>query len=217
MFTVGSGSIPLSPGTGNGQDYAGLVIVTGCSDSNLNTTTTGWVLDFGTPVTQFVYVTAGSSGTTATGCTATFYSGWAHGITGSTTYNYMVAPVDSQGGVGPAVGPITITNGNATLTPFNYNWIGFQAAPGVRMYAIYSDKGLGGAYTCINMAYTTGYSDWGFYLNSPFGCPPYVPSMPPVSATAETLYTTITAGGGHDLSHAGRCRVEQRQFTKRLR
>jgi hypothetical protein len=193
-FTVTSGDPHLVPGIGNGGDFVGAVSVAGCSDTNFNTTTTGWLLDFGTPVTSFTYNTSGSGGTSATGCVATFYEGWAHGITGSTTWNYKIAAVDAHGGVSAAIGPIAVTNGNATLTPLNYNWVGWQATTGAREFAVYRDNGMGGAYTCINMAYSMGYSDWGFSL--PSGCPAYVPATPPTSATAETLNTIITAGGG---------------------
>lgn len=193
-FTVTSGDPHLVPGIGGGSDFAGWIKVTGCSDANFNTTGTGWILNFGSPVTSLVYNTAGSGGTTATGCTATFYTGWAHGTTGATTWNYKVAPIDSHGGVGAAIGPIAITNGNATLNYYNYNWVGWQFTSGARMFAVYRDDGAGGAYTCRDIAYSVGYADYGRPL--PFGCPAYVPSTPPASPTAQTLNTTIASGGG---------------------
>lgn len=194
-FTITSGDAHLVPGIGSGSDFMGFVKVTGCSDSAFNTTGTGWLLNFGgSPATSFTYNSATSSGVSATGCTATFYYGYAHGTTGSTTWNYKVAPIDNKGGVGIAVGPITITNGNASLTPSNYNWIGYQYTTGARMFAIYRDDGAGGAYSCINISYSPGYSDWGRAL--PFGCPAFVPSTPPAAPTNQTLNTTIVSGGG---------------------
>lgn len=197
LYEVTSGSIPLVPGIGDGSDFAGFVSISGCSNSTLDTTGTGWILNWGTPVTYFYLNVTGltGSGATATGCAATFYTGWAHGITGSTTWKYYVAPIDAHGGVGAAVGPITITNGNATLSPSNYNWIGYQLTSGAREYAIYRDDGAGGAQSCIAVSMSGGgYSDWGRSL--PFGCPAYIPSTPPVGPTAETLNTTIVSGGG---------------------
>ncbi len=193
-LTITSGDPHLAPGIGSGSGFAGPITVTGCSDSNFNTTTTGWLLNFGTPVTSLTYNTSGSGGTTATGCTANFLVGWAHGTTGSTTWDYKIAPIDASGGVGAAVGPITITNGNATLSPYNYNWVGWQVTPGAREFAVYRDVAGNGVYSCINIAYYAGYSDWGGSLHN--GCPAYVPSTPPASPTAESLDTTITAGGG---------------------
>lgn len=194
-FTVTSGDPHLVPGVGNGSDFAGFVSVSGCTDTNFNTTGTGWLLNFGTPVTSFTYNTTGSGGTSATGCTATFYIGWAHGITGSTTWKYYVAPIDAHGGMGAAIGPITVTNGNATLSPQNYNWIGYQATSGAREYAIWRDNGAGGAQACLGVSTSGGgYSDWGRPL--PYGCPAYIPSAPPSSPTAQTLNTTIVSGGG---------------------
>ncbi len=90
--------------------------------------------------------------------------------------------------------PSSSRTGNATLSPQNYNWIGYQYTSGAREFAIYRDNGAGGAQSCINIAYGAGYSDWGRPL--PYGCPAYVPSTPPVSPTAETLNTTIVSGGG---------------------
>ena len=159
-FTVSSGSLPLIAGIDTGS--AAYVTISGCSDSSFDTTT-GWYQNWNTPVTLIMYTLAGT-GTSTTGCTATFYGGYAHGVTGSTTYKYYIAPVDANGGVGAAIGPITITNGNATLSGYNYNWLAFNEGPGIRQYAIYSDKGLGGAQACINMAYGRGFSDWGAYL-----------------------------------------------------
>ena len=67
-------------------------------------------------------------------------------------------------------------------------------AAGAREFAVYRDDGAGGAYTCQNISYSQGYSDWGRPL--PYGCPAYVPAAPPSSPTAQTLNTTIASGGG---------------------
>jgi hypothetical protein len=105
-----------------------------------------------------------------------------------------VAAVDANGGVGPASAAITITNGNATLSPTNYNWItfGWVVANTPHQWIIYSDKGLGGAYSCVGTSFTYGYSDFGIVLP----CPPFAPATPPALATAQVLNTTISAGGG---------------------
>ena len=207
-FTVTSGDPHLVPGIGDGSDFAGGVTVTGCSDSNFNTTTTGWLLNFGTPVTSFTYNTSGSGGTNATGCVATFYEGWAHGTTGSTTWDYKVAPIDAHGGVGAAVGPITITNGAATLTPYNYNWIGWQATAGAREFAVYRDNAGNGVYSCINISYSEGFSDWGQPL--PFGCPAYVPATPPDKSNRSNAQYDDHSRRRHDDADACCRGLEQR-------
>ena len=59
-------------------------------------------------------------------------------------------------------------------------------------FVIYSDLGLGGAYSCVGTAFTDGYSDRGL----PMPCPVFAPATPPASAGAQTLNTTIVNGGG---------------------
>jgi hypothetical protein len=140
--------------------------------------------------THFTYVNTGANANSSGG-TASTLVGYAHGVTGSTTYSYKVVAVDANMGYSAATPAITITNGNATLTRDNYNWIGFTLSRGY-MFGIYSDQGLGGAYTCVGTSFTNGYSDYGML----FPCPAFLPSTPPVSAGAQTLNTTILSGGG---------------------
>jgi len=48
------------------------------------------------------------------------------GATGSTTYYYTVQAVDAYGGVGPAITPVSVSTGNALLSPTNYNTISWN-------------------------------------------------------------------------------------------
>ena len=120
--------------------------ITGVTDSSYNGTfdVTG-VAD----TTHFTYAQTGANSSSSSG-TATMQFGYAHGLTGATTYNYKVSAVDVLGGMSPASSAITITTGNAILTTSNYNWINFGVASTVAAnvpheWVIYSDKGLGGA------------------------------------------------------------------------
>ncbi len=214
-FTVTSGDPHLLPGVGNGSDFAGVVTVTGCSDTNFNTTTTGWLLNFGTPVTSFTYNTAGSGGTSATGCTATFYQGWAHGTTGSTTWHYKIAAIDAHGGLSAAIGPITITNGNATLSPQNYNWVGWQGTAGAREFAVYRDDGMGGPYSCINIAYDDGIFRLGARASV------RLPGVCACNAAAQSHCGDPEhddrGGRRHNLADAGRERIEHRNHAECFR
>src|SRR6185369_14590519 len=60
-----------------------------------------------------------------------------NGATGSTTWAYYVAAVDTAGNIGLA-SPLTyITNGNATLTGSNFNALSWAAVTGAANYKIY--------------------------------------------------------------------------------
>jgi len=182
----------LLVGSGNGE-FQG-VQVSGCSISAYNGTFPIQTINDSTHLTY----TAGSSGTDSpTGCSATVFFGYAHGIAGSTTYNYQIVAVDQKMGYTAASGNFAIANGNATLSKYNYNhlmWAVTASVPngGPTMWLVYSDKGAGGAKTCVGSAFTNGFSDMGFALP----CPPFAPTNPPASAGAQALNTTITAGGG---------------------
>jgi hypothetical protein len=172
--------------------YQGIQI-TGVTDSSYNGTfdVTG-VAD----ITHFTYAQTGSNSSSSSG-TATMQFGYAHGLAGSTTYNYKVSAVDALGGMGPASAALSVANGNATLTTSNYNWINFgvassNAALVPHEWVIYSDKGLGGAYSCVGVSFTNAYSDFGL----PMPCPVFAPSTPPTSATAQVFNAIINAGGG---------------------
>ncbi len=142
---------------------------------------------------QLTY-TAGSSATdTATSCTVAFIFGYAHGATGSTTYNYKVVACDQNEGCSPASANLAITTGNATLTKDNYNWLTWPFNTSAYIWLIYSDKGLGGALTCVNAVFNMAATDMGADNNT---CPPWAPVNPPGAATAQSLFTTISAGAG---------------------
>jgi len=69
----------------------------------------------------------------------------------------------------PASAAITIANGNATLSTTNYNWINYGVASiGAALvpheWVIYSDRGLGGAYSCVGTSFTNAYLDMGLAL-----------------------------------------------------
>jgi hypothetical protein len=142
--------------------------------------------------TTFTYSQSGGteSGNPGTGTFNTLW-GYAHGTTGATTYNYKIVTVDFNGGYSAGSPAIQITNGNATLSTSNYNWIQWNQEPAA-MFWIYSDKGLGGALTCVGTAFTYAYSDFGL----PFPCTADAPTNPPSSPGRQSLYTTIASGAG---------------------
>jgi len=170
-------------GTGEG------VIVSGCSVSAYNGT---FPLQTVPDTTHFTYSVGSSATDTANSCSVQFIFGYAHGVTGSTTYNYKVVQCDFNEGCSPASSTLQITNGSATLSKNNYNWIAYPFNTSAAIYLLYSDKGLGGALTCVNASVTMAMIDIGGY--NP--CPPYAPTNPPASATAQSLYTTIVSGAG---------------------
>src|SRR6201998_2970662 len=169
-------------GTGEG------VVVSGCSVGAYNGT---FPIQTVANTTHFTY-NSGSATDTATGCSVQFIFGYAHGVTGSTTYNYKVVQCDFNEGCSPASSTLQITNGNATLSKNNYNWIAYPFNTNAAIYLLYSDKGLGRALTCVNASVTMAMIDIGGY--NPL--PPYAPTNPPASATAQSLYTTIVSGAG---------------------
>ena len=164
------------------------VNVTGVSDSSFNVALAG--VTTVPDATHFTYTNRGSNASSSGG-TASTLIGYAHGVTGSTTYKYRVVAIDANMGYSPATPAVTITNGNATLTRDNYNWIGYTLSPGF-MFGIYSDQGLAGSYTCVGTSFTNGYSDYGML----FPCPAFLPATPPGAAGNQTLNTTIVSGGG---------------------
>ena len=167
--------------------------VTGCSDSSYNaangvlvqsaTGGSGWTLS---------YFTGGGNSSGVTSCAVSFIFGYVHGVAGSTTYKYQVAVCDLNFGCSPASSTLTITSANATLTKNNYNYISYPENTSGAYWLLYSDKGLGGALTCVNVSVTMAMIDIGGY--NP--CPAWVPTNPPGAATAQALFTTISAGAG---------------------
>lgn len=113
------------------------------------------------------------------------------GTTGTTTYQYQVVAMDGKGGYTAASPVTTITNGNATLSSTNYNNIQWTPVTGAVAYIVYGT--IGGSWfpmanttvTSFNDNGTATYSIWG--LNS---------NTPPAISGNQTLFTTISSGGG---------------------
>ena len=179
-------------GTGgaNGQDQG--VSVTGCSDSSYNGV---FVMQTNDATRHFTYNAAGANNTVI-GCVVSFYQAIARGVTGSRTYYYKIASIDSGSGMSAAVGPITVTNGNASLSVAfpnqNYNTIFYPYVLGSKGTAIY--RSLDNVnYTCVGVQMVAlAYQDWGF--TGP--CPDFIPKAPPASPTKQALTTTIASGAG---------------------
>ncbi|MBZ5662584.1 MAG: hypothetical protein LAO08_19445 [Acidobacteriia bacterium] len=188
VTVVSSGSHGLVVGSGTGMNQG--VQVSGCSISAYNGT---FPIQTVVDSTHFTYTSGGSATDSPTGCTVTTSFGYAHGTGGSSTYHYKIVAVDSNMGTSAAsTTPVTVTAANATLTKYNYNHVMWPLVTGAYEYVIYSDQGLGGAYSCVGTAFTNGYSDRGL----PMPCPVFAPATPPASAGAQTLNTTIVNGGG---------------------
>ena len=173
-------------GGANGQDQG--ASISGCSDSTFNGV---WVMQSNDATTHFTYNSTGSNATPS-GCTVRFLLGWPHGVAGSSTYYYKIAAVDSGGGMSAAIGPLTITTGNATLSTSNYNaifWPFIVSSKGTAIYRSLDNV----TYTCVGMQMAgIAYQDWGY--TGP--CPDYVPAAPPASPTAQALTTMIASGAG---------------------
>jgi len=174
-------------------DHAQGIQITGVTDSTFNGT---FDVTSAADGTHFTYSQTASNAVSSGG-TASMQFGYAHGAAGATTYHYKVSAVDASGGMSPASAAITIANGNATLSTTNYNWINYGVASiGAALvpheWVIYSDRGLGGAYSCVGTSFTNAYLDMGLAIP----CPVFAPATPPAAATAQVLNTTISAGGG---------------------
>jgi len=121
------------------------------------------------------------------------------GTAGATTYVYTIASLDAIGGVGIAIGNITTTTGNATLSSTNYNALTWTAGSGSPWgYAVYvscpSCTQHTSTATLIAITQTNSYNDFGFNLITP--APDWLPVAPQVSALASWLVTTVSSGGG---------------------
>ncbi len=172
--------------TGNSEAYA--VVIAGVTDTSFNGT---FLVATVPDTTHITYAQTAANASSSSGTANTLW-GYAHGVTGSTTYNYKFVGVDASMGYSAASGTTTITNGNATLGVFTYNWLNVPPVNNSREVAIYSDKGLGGALTCVGVTFTLGYSDYGLTLP----CPTGLPTNPPGAAGPQALNTTIASGGG---------------------
>lgn len=174
---------PFSP-TGNDQG----LVVSGCSDASfdelaqaINTVPNATTLTYSNP----------GGNTSTTGCTVNFVQAWAHGNTGSTAWYYKVSAIDNKGGMSAAVPAVEITNGASSLTPLNYNWVGWPVTNNARMFAVYRSTD-NVTYTCVGTALTLGFADYGLG----FPCPSFVPSTPPAAQTAQSLSSVITGISG---------------------
>ncbi|MGD0907682.1 MAG: hypothetical protein ABSA96_08880 [Candidatus Acidiferrales bacterium] len=186
VTVTSSGNHNLVVGSGSGQ-YQG-VQVTGCSNTAYNGT---YPIQTITDTTHFTYNTTASGTGSATGCSANVFFGYAHGVTGSTSYSYKIAAIDANMGVTAAsTAAVTVTNGNATLSKYNYNHVMWANETGAYMWVVYRNSGSG--YSCVGTSFGGGFEDMGFN----FPCPVFVPSTPPSTTTADALNTTIAAGGG---------------------
>lgn len=110
---------------------------------------------------------------------------------GTTTWHYTVCPLTYDGGMYvPASQNVTIANGPGYTSPSQYNTITWkeQQAPG---YAVYA--GGGGL---LGFVTGTTFIDNG---QAAITAPPNLPSTLPANSVADTLYTSIIAGGGSTL------------------
>jgi hypothetical protein len=167
------------------------VAVSSCSNANYN----GIYIVVNIPNANSIQYQTPAAGTgSATGCVANFVQSYVHGATGSTTYKYQLVQCDFNEGCSAGSSTITVTGAvsQAGLSKNNYNWISYLFNTNAAIYLLYSDKGLGGALTCVNASVSMAIIDIGGY--NP--CPPYAPTNPPASATAQALSTTIVSGAG---------------------
>ncbi len=119
-----------------------------------------------------------------------------NGTTGSTTWAYTIAAVDSLQGVTAAPTSASVTDGAATLTGANYPSFTLPDTAGVTAFAVYRT-------TAGTTPSTTGYlgvwapgnkfEDFALATVTP---PDGIPSTAPTTATAQYLLTQIVSGGG---------------------
>jgi hypothetical protein len=117
-----------------------------------------------------------------------------HVTGGSTTINYKVMACDINEGCSAASTNFALTTSDtwANLTGRHYNFVSWTSHTGDYMNCIYSDKGLGGALVAIGASPIAAFKDMGWVQPVPSFCP----VNPSNRATAQSLFTTITAGGG---------------------
>jgi len=130
------------------------------------------------------------AGATFTGAQPTSFSYTRYGASGSTTYTYTAACVDSSGGEGIAPAGVSNPNGYATLDLTNYNKVSWTAGSGCRRYAVYGRTA--GSMQFLGMTDSTQFYDYG----GSYGPPTFISNTPPVAATNDWLLTTISSGGG---------------------
>ncbi len=183
-----SNTVTLTTTAAHGLVVGDTILVTGVTDTSFNGFFTVKTVPLTTTVT---YVQVGANATSGSGSLTTNVVA-PHGTTGSTTYNYQIVGLDASGGYSAASSNFQTTTAVATLTVNNYNFLHWKFLTGAVGYIIYSDKGLGGALTCVGTAYTNAYGDYGL----PFPCPEFAPTNPPGAAGPQALLTTVSAGQG---------------------
>lgn len=138
------------------------------------------------------------TGSAPTGVSVSATGDTQQGPTGSTTYNYSVACLDDNGGVGAAVAATAITNGVATLgavqqaTPpatIAYNKVVWTSSCSV--VAVWRNIASAG-YHLIAVVPRSIFYDTG----APQITVPWIPDTPPGSALSDRFVTTVSAGGG---------------------
>jgi hypothetical protein len=139
-----------------------------------------------------------------------------HGVAGSTIYNYKICAVDNflyhagppayvtGMGCSAATAAFSTTTGNATLNEHNYNDLLWTWDTTTTAYEVFTDTLTPGTFYPTGMAYscgagasmtTCGYVDDGVVRTQGGQAASgvyFLPQTPPVTATAESLVTTIT-------------------------
>lgn len=113
-----------------------------------------------------------------------------HGTVGSTTYNYKFISDDGKGGLATPL-LVTITNGNATLSPTNYVALTWTIPSGSVSTHVFVQQGAG-AWRYIGNTANNYYNDLSYSVPLPL----WVPATPLLAAQNDGLTTTISSGGG---------------------
>lgn len=112
--------------------------------------------------------------------------GIACGVAGSTSYTYIVVPINGTGGTGTKASVTSSTCGAVSATAFNtLTWTAASGSP--VGYAVYNSTGL------LALVGGTTFFDVGVG-NVPF--PYWLPVTPPTGPQPNWLVTTISSGGG---------------------
>jgi len=187
---VGTTSTPLLLGT---VTLAGGITYSGGATSGLAVSVSG------TTITVTISAPATSTGASeptsnTTSTTPTAPTVTAAGTTGTTSWAYALALIDGQGGVTPASPATTITNGNATLSPTNYNAVTWPAvsAAGIILYRT-TAGGTPNTTGVIGIVAGASLHDTGL---GPFTPPTGIPASPSSTAAGAPLVATIQAGAG---------------------
>jgi len=114
------------------------------------------------------------------------------GTTGSTHYQYQIASLDANGGIGAAITAVVTTTGNAALSSTNYNSLSWTAASGgATAYAVYGRTS--GSTVLLAIVGGTTFKDVGAAAVTE---PDWIPTAPQGSSLADWFVTSISSGGG---------------------